>query len=92
MNKNIRRCKIGNEYSIISNRILSDEGKTICLDPRTDLMCRERGFITDPTFSPKDTSRALRNYFIGGRFRKDMMPSSEAGLAQKAAEMQVCKK
>ena len=76
------------EYSIINPRIFSEEGKTICLVPGTDLMCRERGFIADPTLSPKDTSRALCNYFVGGRFRKDMMPSSEAGLAQKAAEMQ----
>ena len=74
------------EYSIISNRIFSEEGETICLVPGTDLMCRERGFIA--TLSPEDASRALCNFFIGKRFRKDMMPSSEAGLAQKAAEMQ----
>jgi len=77
---------MSNEYSIISNRIFSEEGETICLVPGTDLMCRERGFIA--TLSPEDASRALCNFFIGKRFRKDMMPSSEAGLAQKAAEMQ----
>lgn len=77
---------MSNEYSIISNRIFSEEGETICLVPGTDLMCRERGFIA--TLSPKDTSRALCNFFIGKLFRKDMMPSSEAGLAQKAKEME----
>ena len=79
---------MGNEYSIINPDIFSEEGVTTCLDSRTDLACRERGFITDTRLSPKDTSRALCNYFIDGRFRKDMMPSSEAGLAKIVTEMQ----
>ena len=77
---------MSNEYSIINPDIFSEEGVTICLVPGTDLECRERGFIA--TLSPKDTSRALCNFFIGKRFRKDMMPSDEAGLAQKAKEME----
>ena len=76
------------KYSILDPGIFSEEGVTICLVTGTDLACRERGFINDPTLSPKETSQALCNFFIGKRFRKDMMPSSEAGLAQKAAEMQ----
>lgn len=79
---------MSNEYSIINPDIFSEEGVTICLDPRTDLGCRELGFIKDSTLPPRETSRALCNYFIDGRFRKELMPSSEAALAKKAAEMQ----
>lgn len=79
---------MSNEYSIINPDIFSEEGVTICLVPGTDLGCRERGFINDSTLLPPDTSRALCNFFIDGRFRKDLMPSSEAGLAQKAKEME----
>lgn len=86
--KNIRRNKMSKQYSILDPGIFSEEGVTICLVPGTDLACRERGFINDPTLSPKETSQALCNYFIDGRFRKDQMPSSEAGLAQKAKEME----
>ena len=76
------------EYSIINSDFFSEEGVTICLVTGTDLACRERGFINDPTLSPKETSQALCNFFIDGRFRKELMPSSEAGLVQKAKEME----
>ena len=76
------------KYSILDPGIFSEEGVTISLVPGTDLACRERGFINDPTLSPKETSQALCNYFIDGRFRMEFMPSSEAGLAQKAKEME----
>lgn len=79
---------MSNKYSIIHPNVFSEEGVTISLVPGTDLECRERGFINDPTLSPKETSRALCNYFIDGRFRMEFLPSSEADLAKKAAEME----
>ena len=79
---------MSNEYLIINPDIFSEEGVTICFDSRTDLEYRELGIINDSTLLPPDKSRALCNYFIDGRFRKDMIPSSEAGLAKIVTEMQ----
>lgn len=50
--------------------LYSSDGHTYCFPSGqyVDLECRENGFIKDPNFTSEDTSRALRNYFMNGKF------------------------
>lgn len=60
---------------VIIDKLFTEEGITHQLDQQTDMYCRERGFLTDPTFNEDSKSRALRNYFEDGRFYEGFMTS-----------------
>ena len=66
----------------------SPEGFTISFGNPVDLKCRERGFINDSSFSKEDISRALCNYFMHGRFNRELFNDSQVNIPSYIEKME----
>lgn len=66
----------------------SPEGFTISFGNPVDLECRERGFINDSSFSKENISRALCNYFMHGRFNRELFNDSQVNIPSYIEKME----